>query len=98
MVVHGLSDAGQRLVGALTFARPGTEPWRPGAERVLLLDGVVAGLEGVAIAAYQLRRMGATCVDACVVQLISDENPSPDVGELYVLADADERNPAALAA
>jgi hypothetical protein len=83
--VYGVSEAGQRLAGALMLARPGTEPWRPGTECALLLDAIVAGLDGVAMAAHHLRRMGASTVDACIIQLIADEAQPPGIRRLYVL-------------
>jgi hypothetical protein len=97
-IVHGLSDAGQRLAGALMFARPGIESWRPGVERVLLLDGVVAGLDGIAIAAPRLRSMGAMTIDACVVELIANDPPPLEIEELYILGSDNVTEPAARAA
>jgi hypothetical protein len=77
------------------FARPGIESWRPGVERVLLLDGVVAGLDGIAIAAPRLRSMGAMTIDACVVELIANDAHPLEIEELYILGSDNVTKPAA---
>jgi hypothetical protein len=85
-VIYGASPAGQALAGALFFAHPNAELWRPGAERVLIVDGVLAGLDGIGLAAEHLRCFGARDLDACVVGLLSEEPPQPvGVRELEIL-------------
>jgi HPt (histidine-containing phosphotransfer) domain-containing protein len=63
------SMAGERLLAAsIVLSDRPLGVWESRDNAVpLILDGVVAGMAGVALAAAQLRRMGATEVEALIV-------------------------------
>jgi hypothetical protein len=66
--IHGASDIGHSLAGAMAYASPRLRLWQPGDPGgVLLVDGVVAGLSGVRLAAERARAVGAERVEALIL-------------------------------
>jgi hypothetical protein len=71
--VYGASDIGQSLAGAMAYASPRLRLWEPREPAaVLLIDGVIAGLSGIRLAAERLKRVGAKRVEALVVGALGD--------------------------
>lgn len=69
--LYGSSEAGQALAGAIAFSEPRFELWTPGAaETVILVDGVIAGVAGLELAADRVRALGALDVEALVIEAI----------------------------
>jgi hypothetical protein len=83
--LHGSSDAGIALSGALAYRVAGARIWTPGERRrVLLVEAIVVSLAGLGEVARWARTLGAIDVDALVVG--TDDPATPDsVDTLYIL-------------
>jgi hypothetical protein len=70
----GASAMGHALVGALSYGVPSARMWTPGtAEPVLLVDVVVASLQGRESAGEYATKLGATRLAGLLVDLRGDE-------------------------
>lgn len=66
--IYGASDIGHFLCGAMACRSDRLQLWVAGdASPVFLIDGVVAGLAGLQVAAEQLSVAGANCADDALV-------------------------------
>jgi hypothetical protein len=87
--VYGASDIGQSLAGAMAYASPRLRLWHPGEPAaVLLVDGVVAGLSGVRLAAERAKTIGAERVDALILGALPDlavGGHDPTIAQLVTL-------------
>jgi hypothetical protein len=68
--LHGASEAGTRLVGAMLLLSGGMSAWEGQAQAVLLMDGVVVSPLGVRTTAAHLLRLGATAVHGAVLDVL----------------------------
>jgi hypothetical protein len=85
--LYGASDAGNFLAGAMAHRSEQLHLWSPedrGA--VLVVDGVVAGLAGLHVAARRVGSTGAEHVDALVLGLLAE--PGRELGTHISLTDA----------
>jgi hypothetical protein len=72
--LFGASVMGHALVGALSYRLPATRMWAPGtAEPVLLVDVVIASIQGLESAAEYATKLGATEIAGLVVAVLGDE-------------------------
>lgn len=70
--VFGASPVGHSIAGAMVLRAGDLELWEPGeAGTVLLVDGFVASVAGLEIAAGQARSVGATAIDALVLGCVT---------------------------
>jgi hypothetical protein len=72
--LFGASVMGHALVGALVYRIPTARMWAPGSvEPVLLVDVVIASLQGLELAGEYATKLGATELAGLVVAVLGDE-------------------------
>lgn len=77
---------GHALVGALSYRLPSARMWTPGkAEPVLLVDAVVASIQGLESAGHEAIQLGATRVAGLVVAVLGDDEAVASFGPVMSL-------------
>lgn len=72
--LFGASAMGHALVGALSYRLPTARMWAPGtAEPVLLVDVVIASVQGLEAVGDYATKLGATDLAGLVVAVVGDE-------------------------
>jgi hypothetical protein len=78
LALYGASEVGFFIAGAMVHRSQRLHLWHPGEQgAVLLIDGVLAGLAGLQVAADHIRSAGAEHVDALVLGLLADTGRAP---------------------
>lgn len=73
----GVSDVGNRIIGAMLLADPDLRVWTAGDPvAVALIDGFVAGPAGVALSASRVQSLGASQVTGMVLGLHDTDLPA----------------------
>jgi hypothetical protein len=95
VAIYGASDVGHCFAGAMAYASPRLRLWQPGqVASLLLVDGCVASVSGVGVAAERASAVGATQIDALVVGLVIDNRElrwTPRIDRLVVLGDIERQ-------
>ena len=86
--LFGASAMGHALAGALSYRLPTARMWAPGtAEPVLLVDVVVASVQGLESAGQHATQLGATRVAGLVVAVLGyDHDAIASFGPVLSLA------------
>jgi hypothetical protein len=95
--IYGASDVGHCFAGAMAYASPRLRLWQPGEHAALLLvDGCVASVSGMGVAAERVSAVGATRIDALVVALWLEQRELESVPRIdrIVVLDETERQAA----